>query len=101
MRYLLFELTMPNPPTWNGHWKGENDKHTKAIAVDDKDFAKLPDIINQNFYYRWNDGWTALIKVSVTYDYLEKEKFVRGSKGFCGYDWMIKTLMKYGEIRIE
>lgn len=31
----------------------------------------------------------------------EAQKIERKSDGFCGYDWMIKSIIKYGEIRYE
>ena len=55
---------------------------------------------NKNFYYRWDDGWTA--RVSVTQmPATEARKIARRSKGFCGYDWMIKSIIKYGCICTE
>ena len=99
MKYLLFSLTMPNPPSWNGKWSLANEKHTRARAFSDTEFNNLPQNIIGTHYYCWNDGWTAQINVSVTNSYEKKERHLKNSAGFCGYDWMIDSLIERGEIK--
>lgn len=101
MKHLLFTLTMPNPPSWNGKWSRANEKHTRARSFLDNEFYQLPNKLVGTHYYRWNDGWTARIDVTVTNSDRKKERHLKNSAGFCGYDWMIDSLLKCGEIKIE
>ena len=92
---LCFELTMPNIGSWNGKWSGEHQKHyhvmragkVKETALQDKDFR-----------YDFGDGWAANIHTEKI-DAKEATKRERLSKGFCGYEWMVGTIIKYGEIK--
>lgn len=101
---IVFELTMPNVGSWNGHWSGENDKH---IIVKDERYLRpkqkenLPKILEQeNFWYRWDDGWTACISVSKMFA-KDANKLKKQSRGFYGYDWMVESILKNGEIIVE
>ena len=98
MKYLVFTLSMPKVNTWNGHWSGENDKHVKAVKLTTKQEKQLPDIINKDFGYRWEDGWYANVHVQLVDSASEKNHLIKGSKGFCGYDWMIQSLIKHGRV---
>ena len=96
---LIFELTMPNRGSWNNKWSGDGDRY--IIVKDGRYFPK--DIIKkildkQDFYYRWDDGWTACISVSEM-KAQEANKLKKISKGFCGYDWMVSSILNYCEIR--
>lgn len=96
---IIFELTMPNRGSWNGKWSQENDRH--IIIKNERYFQK--DIINnilekRDFYYRWDDGWTACVSVSKI-NYKDANKLKKISCGFCGYDWMVSSILNYGEIR--
>lgn len=96
---IVFELTMPNRGSWNGKWSGENDKHiiTKS-EYDFKDKASLQRILEtENFWYRWDDGWTACITV-LKMSSSEANKLKRKSCGFCGYDWMVTSIVKHEKI---
>lgn len=99
MKYLIFKLTMPNPPSWNGHWSGENEKHTRARDFTDDEFAALPKSVIGTHFWHWDDGWTARIDVSVTDDSRSKKRALNNSVGFCGYDWMIEEILKFGTIK--
>lgn len=50
-----------------------------------------------NYYYRWSDGWGANVKCSViegrSAGYWRKQ-----SDGFCGYDWMVDSILERGKI---
>lgn len=96
---IIFELTMPNRGSWNGKWSQENNRH--IIIKNERYFPK--DIINnilekRDFYYRWDDGWTACVSVSKI-NYKDANKLKKISCGFCGYDWMVSSILNYGEIR--
>lgn len=55
------------------------------------------EVVGKKFYYRWDDGWTAYVSVKKVY-YREGRKIMRKSSGFCGYDWMIDSIINYGKI---
>lgn len=93
---IVFELTMPNINTWNNHWSGE----TKRFIRLRQNNCVPDDLIDNDYYYNFSDGWTACIsvtKMSAT----EAHKLEKKAKGFCGYDWMITSIIKYGDIRTE
>lgn len=93
---IVFELSMPNKGSWDGKWTQEGQLFVRCV-----DERKLPrEHWNKSFYHHWDDGWTACVtahRMPVS----EARKLERRSKGFCGYDWMIKSIIKYGEIRYE
>ena len=93
---IVFKLTMPNRNTWNGKWTG--DEMIFARVRKDRDVPK--DIIGKSFFHHWDDGWTACVSVDKM-DYREANKLMRKSAGFCGYDWMIESIIRYGEIRYK
>ena len=90
---IVFELSMPNKGSWNGKWSGEGRPYIRV-----KDERSVPkDLWNKDFYYTWDDGWSACVslrRVPAT----EARKLEKASVGFCGYDWMIKSILEYGEI---
>lgn len=90
---ILFELTMPNCGSWNGKWSGEGRLYVKSRRNN-----QVPkEVVGKDYTYRWNDGWTAKVSVRKV-DCREGQKIMRKSQGFCGYDWMIDSIIKYGEI---
>ena len=93
---IAFELTMPNKGSWNGRWSQEGQVFVRCY-----DQRKVPkEYWNKSFYYRWDDGWTACVaanKVTTA----EAKKLERQSKGFCGYDWMIRSIIQHGFIATE
>ena len=101
MKHLIFKLTMPNPPSWNGKWSGENENHTLARSFSDEEFSNLPKNIIGNHFYRWNDGSTACVNVKEVPNENARKRALKGTVGFIGYQWMIDELIKYGEIRNE
>ena len=93
---IAFELTMPNKGSWNGKWSQEGQLFVRTY-----DQRKVPKKLwNKDFYYHWDDGWTACVSVRKC-TASEGKKLDRVSKGFCGYDWMIKSLIRFGEILTE
>ena len=90
---IVFKLTMPNVRSWNGKWT-EADRVFVRTADERKVPKKLHD---KDFFYRWEDGWTACVSVRKM-PVNEARKLERRSNGFCGYDWMIKSLMQDGYI---
>ena len=90
---IVFELSMPGRASWNGKWSGEGRPYIRV-----RDERTVPkELWNRDFFYRWEDGWEACVsvtKVSST----DARRLEKKSVGFCGYDWMIASLIKYGRI---
>lgn len=94
----LFILTMPKIGSWNGKWSGEGRLYADRRRAFFRNKATYPNLKEGKFYYRWDDGWTACVEVKFVTP-SEAKKTMKQSKGFCGYDWMIDDLLKYGEIK--
>ena len=90
---IAFILTMPNRGSWNGRWSGENDLH--AIVKTERSVPK--DIIGKSFWYSWDDGWSACISVEKV-DCREGNELRKKSRGFCGYNWMVDSIIEKGII---
>lgn len=91
---IAFELSMPNKGSWNGKWSQEGECFVRTM-----DQRKVPkEYWGKDFYYHWDDGWTACVCVRQC-PASEARKLERKSKGFCGYDWMITSIIKCGEIK--
>lgn len=102
MKYVAYILTMPNKGSWDGKWSGEKDLHVRVRKINEAAWAKKvtkePEIVGKTFTHDFGDGWTAQIEVKeVTLDQAKKLK--SRSVGFSSYDWMIASLIKYGDIR--
>lgn len=99
MRLLCFELTMPGVASWNSRWSGEGRCYAKIKNVskpNEKPFFPTKDNPT-SFDFRWKDGWWARVSCrQVTSK--EAEKIRKISDGFCGYDWMIDSILKHGKI---
>lgn len=86
---LIFELSMPSRNSWNGRWSGEENKYTVAKRVTDKKAADLKDY----YSYAFGDGWVAGITIR------QAKPREKASRKFCGYEWMINSILCHGEIR--
>ena len=90
---IVFELTMPHVGSWNGKWTGADRRYIRT-----KDERKVPkEYWDKDFHYRWDDWWGACVTVKRT-TANEARKLERWSDGFCGYDWMINSIIKRGYI---
>lgn len=90
---VAFELSMPNRGSWNNRWTGEDRRYVRVY--DQRTVPK--EYWGKDFYYTWSDGWTACVSVTQV-DSRTASKLRRLSNGFCGYDWMISSIIKYGKI---
>ena len=98
MMHVVFELSMPNNNAWNNRWSGAGDLYARVLTVSDakKTREKFEKLIGHH-HYNFGDGWTACITVREVSG-PAKRKLVKDSKGFYGYDWMIKSLRNHGKI---
>lgn len=90
MTRVLFELTMPNRNSWNGAWSGDKKKHTVIREIPIQQVEKM----KPSYYYDFGDGWGASIDVRLA----GREK---ATNMFAGYSWMIDSILKHNEIRVE
>lgn len=93
---IVFELTMPHCGSWNGRWSQAERLHVRVKS--ERDVPKA--YWNNEFYYRWDDGWTACVTTR-RLKANEARKIERRSDGFCGYDWMIRSICRKGLIEPE
>lgn len=91
---VLFKLTMPNVGSWNNKWSGEGNLYCISRKLS-KPIEKELD--GKNFFYRWEDGWTAQISCTMM-SATEARRLTKKSKGFYGYNWMVDSILKDGEI---
>lgn len=103
MKTVSFELTMPNRGSWNGKWSGEDRKYYVIKKLTNKTlqkewFERLLKNGRDSWYYSWGDGWGASVSVE-TIDSYEARKRRKVSAGFCGYNWMIDSIIARGTIK--
>jgi len=101
---MAFILTMPNVGSWNGKWTGESNLYARVFnftnrygtskAAKDKAHSILAE---GNYHYNFGDGWSANVEVKAV-SASEATKIRKESKGFCGYDWMIDSILQDGNI---
>lgn len=94
---ISFELSMPSNNSWDGRWSGQDD-----VYVVVRRFSKMPEVDGKQlaggrFSYSFGDGWVAAVTVRVVTS-AAAAKLRKQSKGFCGYNWMIDSILSYGKI---
>ncbi len=94
---IVFILTMPQNNSWNGRWSGQENIYAK---VSSESAYGMKNIEEKNHYYSFGDGWVACVEVKRV-DTKTANSYRKKSKGFCGYEWMIDEIIKFGTIRTE
>ncbi len=96
---LAFSLSMPNIGSWNGKWSGDGHNYVVVKSFTGKQkIEKAKEILKKGrYYYDFGDGWCACVSVQDV-DSKTASKLRRKSDGFCGYDWMIKSIINTGVI---
>jgi hypothetical protein len=98
---LCFKLSMPTVGSWNGKWTGEGRPYLKLVNLGrTKKAVQLGESILAQGYFRYDfgDGWAAGITVK-SVEPGEASKLKRKSAGFCGYEWMIDSIIAHGTIK--
>ena len=96
MTILCFMLSMPSNNSWNGKWTGDGVFYAKTRMVSEQYKAKL--IAATGYYsYNFGDGWRAVVEVKKI-TAAERKKIDKNTKGFCGYEWMIDSIIRWGDI---
>ena len=88
---LSFELSIPRNNSGNGKWSGEGECYAQI-----RSFRKNAPKFGY-YTYNFGDGWCAGITVREVTSSCAK-LLRKQSLGFCGYDWMIDSIVDYGEI---
>lgn len=97
---ICFTLTMPNRGSWNGRWSGEGNLYAviKKFRKTKENQERVAALLAQGgWYYRWSDGWGASIEVKEV-DSAKARQIRKASRGFCGYEWMIDSILEHGKI---
>ncbi len=90
---------MPCAPSWNGKWSGDGEFYAIVQKFSVKQYEKARKILEGEYYqYRFGDGWVAGIDAKEV-DAKEAKKIKKNSLGFCGYDWMVDSIIKDGVIK--
>ena len=86
---------MPGVNSWNGKWSGANNVY--AIIKSFRNKSKIIPKLGR-YTYAFGDGWCAAVAVREITKPAAK-MLRKQSAGFCGYDWMVDSIISYGEIR--
>lgn len=95
--WLCFTLTMPNVGSWNGRWSGEGNYYAVVRNFRSQKAIAAAQLLESYYHYNFGDGWSAGIHVTEV-DGKEVRRIKRKSKGFCGYEWMIDSIIQNGKI---
>ena len=92
---LSFELSMPGIGSWNGKWTGEGKPYIIVDCLLKRDIEKAKAILDKGYFrYAFGDGWSAGVTVKEIPDRKTAAKLRKKTAGFCGYDWMVKSIME-------
>lgn len=92
---IAFELSMPGRGSWNGKWSGEGRPYVRVRNLPKAEADKV--LLKEEYRYRWDDGWAACVSAYKVIS-CEAARLRKKSAGFCGYDWMIDSIINHGEI---
>lgn len=94
---LIFTLSMPGNNSWNGKWSDEGRSYAiRHKLTTQKAIKKARSFIGYHSY-NFGDGWRAGVEVKEV-DSITAKKIMKGSQGFCGYDWMVESILRDGKI---
>lgn len=99
MKYLLFTLSMPGNNSWNGKWSGNEQFFGIIRSFREKNRENFEKILKNGYYtYAFGDGWVAGISIKEL-SAKELRTTRKKIKGFCGYDWMVDSIINNGTIK--
>ena len=96
---------MPNIGSWNGKWSGSQKVYYRTKSFLKKNapsvlLKRLKERSPINYYYNFGDGWGANVSVELV-DAKEAKRRNKISSGFCGYEWMIDSIIKNDKIIVD
>src|SRR5690606_22351437 len=80
--------------SWNGQWSGEGRNYVIVRNVPSETVAKWG---RMSWRHGWGDGWCACVTARV----MEKGERKPKSDGFCGYDWMVNNIIRWGTTQCQ
>lgn len=99
MRYLAAVLSMPNVGSASGRWSGEDRPYVHLMRVSERNKKELKeklDVIGY-YYHDFGDGWGAGITIKEV-DAVEYKHLKKITRGFAGYEWMVKSILTHKRI---
>lgn len=96
---VAFELKMPRNRSWNNKWSGEANCYCilKTYKGKKQEERAKKIIDGGPYHHDFGDGWGARVDVrEVSTE--ESRRLRKASNGFMGYEWMVQTILDYGEI---
>ena len=91
---VAFDLMMPGCGSWDGRWSAAAGEHVLVRRIAR---ATADALAGESYGYCWSDGWRASISCRVV-DVREARRLRLRSAGFCGYDWMVESIIAHGAI---
>lgn len=88
LKRMIFELSMPSNNSWNGKWSGAESTYTVAKSLTHGKAEEL----KPRYTYNFGDGWVAAVAVR------EAKPREKPTNKFCGYEWMIDSILKRNAI---
>jgi hypothetical protein len=88
---VIFQLSMPSNNSWNGKWSGEENTYTVARTIPAAKF----DGLKPRYTYNFGDGWVAAVSVR------EAAPSEKATERFCGYEWMIASILARNAITAD
>lgn len=88
---VIFELSMPSNNAWNGKWSSEGSTYTVARQIAPKKLDEL----KPRYTYSFGDGWVAAVSIR------KANPREKPSGRFCGYEWMIDSILRHGAITAD
>jgi len=97
-----FKLSMPGVNSWNNKWSGSENYYAVVKKFTTKPMKeKAKDLLEKEYFsYNFGDGWCAGVSVKKI-DSTEARKIRKKSNGFCGYDWMVSSIIRNGNIQTD
>ena len=92
---LSFALSMPNCGSWDGKWIGADRNYVKVrnLGRGKANGVRAAEILEKGyFHYSFGDGWSAGVTVREAGPN-QAARIRKKSDGFCGYDWMIDSII--------
>ena len=98
--FIMFRLSMPKNSVWNKKWTGDGKFYAVVKEfLGRNEVAKAIKILKKkHYYYDFKDGWEAKVAVTQIKNGLDVATINKASKGFCGYEWMIDSIINNQKI---
>lgn len=93
---------MPQNNSWNGKWSGEGKSYSIIQKFRENQSNKdlVAKILAGSYWHNFGDGWAASVDVEEV-DGTQARKLKKNSLGFCGYEWMVSSIIRHQEIKCD